>query len=144
MRGKSFWRVGLPVACLLCCACGAGTPSATPTPRPPTATPVSQVTPVPTLDAATSDIQDAFLTNVNDLTSDVETLANAECADLTAETRANPTELAQMRSFAATLQRVAGSQSALDSDDIRSSLTALTQALMQLDTALTTCGIRSP
>ena len=74
----------------------------------------------------------------------METLANAECAQLTAETRANPTELAQMRGFAATLQRVATSQSALDSDDVRSSLTALTQALSQLDTALATCGIKSP
>jgi hypothetical protein len=89
-------------------------------------------------------MQDAFLTNVNDLTSDVETLATAQCADLTAETRDNPTEVTQMRGFAATLQRVAGSQSALDSDDIRSALSDLSQALSQLDTALNTCGIKVP
>jgi hypothetical protein len=99
---------------------------------------------VPTLDATTSDIQDAFLSNVNDLTSDVETLANAQCADLVAETRANPTELAQMRNFAATMQRVATSQAALDSDDVRSSLSDLSKAMSQLDAALASCGIRAP
>lgn len=117
---------------------------ATPTPRPPTATPVPRATPVPTLDPTASDIQDAFLSNVNDLTSDVETLANAQCADLVAETRANPTELAQMRNFAATLQRVATSQAALDSDDVRSSLSDLSKALNQLDAALTSCGVTAP
>lgn len=99
---------------------------------------------MPTLDATTSDIQDAFLTNVNDLTSDVEILATAECAELMAETRANPTELDEMRSFAATLQRVASSQTALDSDDIRSAVADLNQALAQLDVALANCGIKQP
>ena len=101
-------------------------------------------TPVPTLDATTSNVQDAFLTNLNDLTSDVETLATAPCTDLTAETQANPTELANIRGFAATLQRVAATQAALDSDDVRSSMSDLTQALSQLDTQLATCGIKSP
>src|SRR5689334_5096574 len=109
-----------------CAACGsAAAPPATPTAAPPTPTAVPKGTPVPTLDPATSDIQDAFLTNVNDLTSDVETLATAECADLTAETQANPTELANIRGFAATLQRVAASQAGLNSDDVRSSLSDL-------------------
>jgi hypothetical protein len=81
---------------------------------------------------------------VNDLTSDVEILATAECADLTAETTANPTELNQMRSFAATLQRVASSQAALDSDDVRSSVGDLNQALAQLDATLANCGIKQP
>jgi len=127
---------------LLSCACSAT--AAPPTPRPPTATPLPQASPVPTLDATTSDIQNAFLENVNDLTSDVETLANAQCADLVAETRANPTELARMRNFAGTLQRVATSQAALDSDDVRSSLSDLSKAMSQLDAALASCGIRAP
>ncbi|MBV9133862.1 MAG: hypothetical protein JO318_14260 [Chloroflexi bacterium] len=118
-------------------------PTPTPTPAPPTATPVPQGTPVPTLDATTSDIQDAFLTNLNDLTSDVETLATAQCTDLTAETSANPTEVAEMRGFAATLQRVASTQAALNSDDVRSSLSDLTQALSQLDANLANCGIKA-
>jgi hypothetical protein len=112
-------------------------PTAAPTPTP-------AATPVPTLDAAISDIQDAFLMNVNDLTSDVETLATASCTDLTAETQANPTEVTEMRGFAATMQRLGGSQASLDSDDVRGSLTALSQALSQLDTALKTCNISNP
>jgi hypothetical protein len=98
---------------------------------------------VPTLDAATSDIQDAFLTNLNDLTSDVETLATAECTELMQETQMNPQELASIRGFAATLQRAAASQPALNSDDVRSSLSDLSKALSQLDTQLATCGIKS-
>ena len=134
------------IACLVCAACGAAAPAPTPVPTsvPPTPTPVSATTPVPTVDAQTFDIQDAFLTNVNDLTSDVETLASAQCADLTAETQANPTELAEMRGFAATLQRVASQQPALNSDDVRGAVHDLTQALSQLDSTLATCGIKSP
>jgi hypothetical protein len=99
---------------------------------------------VPTIDATTADVQDAFLTNVNDLTSEVETLATAQCADLTEETRANPTEVTEIRGFAATLQRVATTQPALDNDDVRSAVADLNQALAQLDTALNTCGIKQP
>jgi hypothetical protein len=100
---------------------------------------------VPTIDAATFDVQDAFLTNVNDLTSEVETLATAQCADLTTETRANPTEVTELRGFAATLQRVGGQQPALsNSDDVKSALSDLNQAMSQLDTALSTCGIKAP
>lgn len=133
------------VACLFCVACSTQSTPPTPAPAPPpTATAVPNATPVPTLDAATSDIQDAFLTNLNDLTSDVETLAGAECTDLTAETQANPQELASIRGFAATLQRAAASQAALNSDDVRSSLSDLAKALSQLDIQLATCGIKSP
>jgi hypothetical protein len=138
-------RIIAALACLLCAACGFGAAPPTPTSvPPPTATPVPQTTPVPTLDATTSDMQDAFLTNLNDLTSDVETLATAQCADLTAETSANPTEVTEMRGFAATLQRVATTQTALNSDDVRSALDDLKQALAQLDTNLANCGIKSP
>ncbi|HEY1293520.1 MAG TPA: hypothetical protein VGJ60_10590 [Chloroflexota bacterium] len=127
---------------LVVLACGA--PAAAPTPAPtrplPTATP--PVTPVPTLDAATFDIQDAFLTNVNDLTSEVETLATAECADLSAELRANPTEVTEMRGFAATLQRVGGQQPALsNSEDVKASLSDLSKAMAQLEAALSRCGL---
>ena len=136
-------RRGVTVALtlvLLACSPPAAPPTALPTRPVPTATP--PVTPVPTLDAATFDIQDAFLTNVNDLTSEVEMLATAECADLVAETRANPTEVTEMRGFAATLQRVGGQQPALsNSDDVKSSLSDLSKAITQLEAALKTCGI---
>ena len=91
-----------------------------------------------------ADIQDAFLTNVNDLTSDVETLASAPCADLAAETRANPAELTQMHGFAATLQHLGTSQVQLDNDDVRSALSDLAKAVSQLDATLTSCGIPQP
>lgn len=142
LRGVVALTIAL--ACALSAACGQAAPPPTPTPVPPTAVPKPATTAAPTLDAATSDIQDAFLTNINDLTSDVENLASAECADLTAETSANPTELAEMRSFAATLQRIASNQTALDSDDVRSAVADLNQALAQLDTTLANCGIKQP
>jgi hypothetical protein len=100
---------------------------------------------VPTLDAVTTDTQYAFLTNVNDLTSDIETLAVAQCADISNEFRDNPTELAQIRGFAQTLQRLGTSQPLLSgSADVRSSLDALAKAQAQLDAALSACGINQP
>ena len=123
-------------------ACSA--PAAAPTPVPtaaPTRTSPPAATPAPTVDAAAADAQDAFLTNVNDLTSEVETLATAPCADLAIETRANPTEVAEIHRFAATLQSIGANQPALDSDDVRSALSDLSKAMTQFDTALTACGI---
>lgn len=82
------------------------------------------------------------MTNVNDLTSEVETLATAECADLSAELRANPTEVTEMRGFAATLQRVGGQQPALsNSEDVKASLSDLSKAMAQLEAALSRCGL---
>lgn len=139
----------LVVAVALCASaclagCGALGASPTPTPRPlPTSAPTPAVTAEPTVDPATADIQDAFLTNVNDLTSEVETLATAACPDLTAETTANPTEIADIHGFASTMQRIGTQQPSLNSDDVRSSLNDLNQALSQLDAALKTCGIQT-
>jgi outer membrane murein-binding lipoprotein Lpp len=120
-------------------ACSAPTPLPTPTA---VATPTPAATPVPTLDAQVADVQYAFLSEVNDLSSDVETLASASCAEMTTETRANPTEVSQMHGFAATLQRVGSNQAALDNEDVRSALGDLTKAVTQLDNALTKCGIQ--
>jgi len=105
-------------------------------------TPAAAGTPYPTLDATSNDIQYSFLTNVNDLTSEIEVLAGAPCADLTSETRQNPTEVAEIHGLAATLQRLGTSQAALNDADVKSSLNDLTQALAQLDGTLTTCGIK--
>jgi len=136
---RSFGVMAAISVSLLACSAPAAAPTLPP------ATPTAAATPVPTVDAATMDMQDAFLTNVNDLTSDVETLATAQCADLTTETRANPTEVTEIRGFAATLQRVGGQQPALsNSDDVKSSLSDLTKAMAQLDAALNTCGIKGP
>jgi hypothetical protein len=124
-------------------ACARAAPPPTPAPSPATAAPAT--TPVPTLDAGSTDTQYAFLSNVNDLTSDIEALAMAQCADLTAELRANPTEVTEMRGFAATFQRLGTSQPLLSSSpDVRSSLDDLGKALTQLDNALSGCGIKTP
>ena len=141
---RALASLALVLALVACSAPpSAPTPAPTSSAPPPTRPPVA--TPVPTLDAATFDVQDAFLTNVNDLTSDVEKLASAACADLVTVTRTYPTEVAEMRGFAATLQRVGGQQPVLNtSEDVRSSLSDLSQAMAQLDSALATCGIKTP
>ncbi|MBV9578729.1 MAG: hypothetical protein JO057_09080 [Chloroflexi bacterium] len=131
--------------CLVASVLACRAPAATPTPVVPRSTPTAAATPVPTVDAQTSDMQNAFVTNVNDLTSDVEGLANAECGDLTAEMQANPTEVTEIHGFAAALQRAGSQQPALStSGDVQSSLSDLSKALAQLDSALTTCGIKNP
>lgn len=136
-------RFLLLVLALTACAPSAAPPPPTVTSVPTTPTPA--VTAVPTLDAASTDTQYAFLSNVNDLTSDIEALSLAQCADLTAEIRDNPTEVTEMRGFAATFQRLGTSQPVLSSSsDVRSSLEDLGKALTQLDNALSTCGIKTP
>jgi hypothetical protein len=131
--------------CVLLTGCGTfSAPSPTPTPAPPPPTPTPAATAVPTVDAQTADVQDAFLTTVNDLTNALETLAGAPCPDLTAELQANPGELASIRGFAGTLQRVSATRQELNTDDVRSALSDLNQAMRQLDTALKTCGISPP
>jgi len=128
-------------AALAACTTPAAAPTSVPTGAPTRTSPPAAATPAPTLDAAAADAQDAFLTNVNDLTSEVEALATAPCAELTVETRANPTEVAEIHRFAATIQRIGANQPALDNDDVRSSLSDLSKAMTQFDTALTTCRI---
>jgi hypothetical protein len=95
------------------------------------------------VDAEAADVQDAFLANVNDLTSEIEDLAGAKCEELTAETRDNPTAVTEIRGFAATLKRVGSQQPQLNSDEVRSALAALDQAVGHLDGALSACGIKA-
>ena len=116
-------------------------PAPPPTPQPTVAATVTPP-PQPTVDADAADAQDVFLANVNDLTSEVEDLASAKCEELTAETRDNPTEVTEIRGFAATLKRVGTQQAALNTDEVRNALAALDLAVGHLDGALTTCGIK--
>ena len=119
-----------------------GRPAPPPTPLPTVAATVTPA-PQPTQDAEAADVQDAFLANVNDLTSEVEDLASARCEELSAETRDNPTEVTEIRGFAATLKRVGTQQPALNTDEVRSALAALDLAIGHLDSALSMCGIKS-
>jgi hypothetical protein len=127
---------------LIALAAGCGRPTPAPTPA---VAPATTVTPVPrpTIDPEAADAQDAFLANVNDLTAEVEDLASSRCEELTIETSDNPTELTEIHGFAATLKRVGTQQPALDTDEVRSVLAALDQAISHLDAALSTCGIRA-
>ena len=137
-RGASLALVGLAFV-----ACSRPTPSPTPAP---TGTPAPTVTaaPQPTVDAEAADVQDAFLSNVNDLTSEIEELASAHCEDLTVETRNNPNEVPQLHGFAATLKRVGTQQPALNTDEVRLALAGLDTAIGHLDGALNACGITHP
>jgi hypothetical protein len=141
---RARWLAAAGLCAVWLTACGTLAAQPTPTPAPPPATPTPAATAVPTVDAQTADVQDAFLSTVNDLTNELETLAMAPCPDLTSELQANPTELSSIRGFAATLQRVSTTRQELNSDDVRSAMSDLNQAMMQLDTALKTCGISSP
>jgi hypothetical protein len=131
----------LALVTLALAACGRPTPAPTPVAAaPPTVT----AAPPPTVDAEAADAQDAFLAHVNDLTAEVEDLAGASCEDLMLETRNNPTEVTEIRGFAATLKRVGAEQAALNTDEVRSALAALDLAIGHLDGALATCGIQPP
>ena len=109
---------------------------------PPTPVPTATTAPQPTVDAQAGDIQDAFISNVNDLTSEVSDLAITPCDQLMALVAANPNEVTQIHGFAATLKRVGGQQAALNTDDVRAALAALDMAISQFDATLGACGIR--
>jgi hypothetical protein len=142
---RARWLAAAAALCAVCLASACGSFAAPPTPTPvppPPSTPTPAATAVPTIDAQAADVQDAFLTTVNDLTNEVQALGGARCPDLTTELQANPTELGSIRGFAATLQRVSTTQQALNSDDVRSALSDLSHAMTQLEAALNTCGIQ--
>ena len=109
---------------------------------PPTPVPTATIAPQPTVDSQAGDIQDAFISNVNDLTSEVSDLAITPCDQLMALIAANPNEVTQIHGFAATLKRVSSQQAALNTDDARTALAALDMAISQFDDALGACGIK--
>jgi hypothetical protein len=135
-------------------ACGAQTSVAPPTPvvtataPPAPATPPPRSTlapgqPTPDATAQPSEVEDAFLSNVDDLTAEAADLASTPCEDLTMVTSANPNLVPSIHGFAATLKRVGASQAALNSDAVHTALADLDRTISQLDSALSTCGIKS-
>ena len=124
----------LALSCLVACA--------RPAAPAPTAVPTATTAAQPRVDAQAADVQDAFISNVNDLTAEVSDLAITPCDQLMALMVANPNEVTQIHGFAATLKRVGSQQAALNSDDVRSSLAALDMAIAQFDGALNACGIQ--
>jgi hypothetical protein len=131
-------------------ACRAPAPSPTPTPLPAaTATPLPQPTlapgqPTPEPTADPSDVQDAFLSNVDDLVSEASDLAALPCPDLTDVISGNANLIPSIHGFAAALKRVSAAQPGLDTDTVHTALADMDHIIGQMDGALTQCGITQP
>jgi hypothetical protein len=124
--------VGLVVAC--------GSPAAAPTSAPaPAATATPAVIGTPT--ALPRDVENAYLSNVDDLIAGAADLAVTPCDQLIAMTNANPNLVPAVRGFATALKRVGTSQPALDTDAVRTSLADLDHSMGQFEGALSQCGI---
>ena len=126
-----------------------------PQPAPATATalPVTAAAPTPTLGprapattptVAPSDIENAFLSNVDDLIGDATDLSVASCDDLQLVARENPSMLVSLHGYAAALKRASTSQAVLNTDTVKSAIADLDQTMGQLDGALAKCGIPVP
>src|SRR5262249_3788002 len=150
--GGAHWRVASPaptflVTALALAACASPAPPP-PTPAP-TSTPVPQqsptiaATPRATLDPAlqSSEIEDAFLANVDDAIAGANDLTALPCEDMVLVMQNNPTALPSLRGYAAALKRLGAQQAALDTQNVRIALEDLDQSMSQLEAALTQCGI---
>src|SRR4051794_35790201 len=103
---------------------GCGAPAPPPTPLPtvaPTAQPTAAApTPTPSgqstadLAEAPGDVENAFLSDVDDLIGEATDLAVTPCDDLVMLTQQNPTLLPSIRGFAAIMRRASANQSALN------------------------------
>ncbi len=135
-RAIAFALLGLGLA-----ACAGPAPPPTPVPTPvPTATPTPVATPI----AQSSDVENAYLSNVDDLIAEAADLAVTPCDELTAVTRANPNLVPSVRGFATALKRVGASEPALDTDAVRASLADLDHSMGEFEGALSLCGIKQP
>lgn len=126
-------------------ACGAPAPLPTPVPTPvPTAVPTATPAPAATQTATSSDVENAYLSNVDDLIAEAADLAVTPCDELMAVTKANPNLVPSVRGFATALKRVGASQPALDTDAVRASLADLDHSMGEFEGALSLCGIKQP
>jgi len=113
------------------------------------ATPTSGVQPQaqPTFDraaASAADVENAFLSNVDDLIAEAADLTVTPCADLTQVTRDNPNLLPSIHGFAAAAKRIGASQAVLNTDAVKAELSDLDHSIGELDGALNLCGIKQP
>jgi ABC-type transport system substrate-binding protein len=148
------------LAALALTACGALTPTPTPTPVPaPTSTPAptpvppprtsaaSQPQAQPTFDPATAspaDVENAFLSNVDDLIAETADLTVTPCPDLMMLVRDNPNLVASVRGFAAAAKRIGATQAVLNTDAVKAELSDLDHSMGELEGALSLCGIKQP
>ena len=144
------------VVALVLTACGlaARTPTPTPTFVPalastpaPAPTAAAQPQPQPTFDptsASPADVENAFLSNVDDLIAEAADLTVTPCPDLTMVTRDNPNLVPSIRGFAAAVKRIATSQAVLNTDAVKAELSDLDHSMGELEGALSLCGIKQP
>jgi hypothetical protein len=95
-------------------------------------------------EASSADIENAFLSNVDDLIAEAADLAVSPCADLTDVTGQNPTLVPSIRGFAAAMKRIGASEPVLDTSAVKDALSDLDHSLGELEGALSTCGIKQP
>ena len=100
--------------------------------------------PTPDATALPRDVENAYLSNVDDLIAEAADLAVTPCDELTAVTQANPNLVSSVRGFATALKRVGTSQPALDTDAVRASLADLDHSMGEFEGALSLCGIKQP
>jgi hypothetical protein len=151
-----WWSRGLfaAVVTLAVSACGGPTPA--PATAAPTATsasaraaqtsvaqPQAQPTSDPTA-ASPADVENAFLSNVDDLIAEAADLTVTPCADLIIVTRANPNLLPSIHGFAAAARRIGATQAVLNTDAVKAGLADLDHSMAELDGALNLCGIKQP
>jgi ABC-type sugar transport system substrate-binding protein len=128
-------------------ACARPAPAPTPTPIPPTPTAVAaqaQPTRDPTGAASPADVENAFLSNIDDLIAEAADLTVTPCPDLTQVTVDNPNLLASVHGFAAAAKRLGANQAVLNTDAVKNELSDLDHSIGELDAALSLCGIKQP
>jgi hypothetical protein len=123
--------------------CGGSPPAPTPAPVATQAPAAALPTPDPT-EASPADIENAFLSNVDDLIAEAADLAVSPCADLTDFTRQNPTLVPSIRGFAAAMQRIGATEPVLNTSAVKDALADLAHSIGELEGALSTCGIKQP
>jgi hypothetical protein len=114
----------------------------------PTPTAAPTATPVPTTtssdlppNATPADIENGFLTNVDDLVAEANDIASEPCPDMAAAVTQNPELVPSVRGFAAALKRVGGTQTVLNTDNVKAALADMDRSVADMEDALRRCQI---
>jgi hypothetical protein len=99
-----------------------------------------QLTP-DTTGADPTEVENAFLSNIDDVIAEAADLTAAPCEDLRLVTRDNPNLVPSVRGYAATLKRLGSSQAVLNTDAVKAGLSDLDHSMGELEGALNQCGI---
>ena len=138
---------GRALACFLAVAltlaCSRPGPPPSPTVALPTPFPTPSQNAAPLFEEDPSDVEDAFRAEVQQATDQARFLAGAPCDRLAAATRENPALVPGLRTYAATLKRIAAQDQALARPGTPVFLKRLDDAFAALDQTLASCGIRA-